>query len=129
MSERENFSSGSTFEASIGYSRAVRHGDLIVVSGTTGFDYASMTISPDVVTQAEQAMANIEAALGAAGASLADVVQVRYIFPNREDFEPCWPVFKRYLGEIGPAATMLVADLYDPQMRLEIEVLARLADT
>ena len=128
MSERKNFSSGSSFEADIGYSRAVRHGDLIIVSGTTGFDYATMTISSDLVTQAEQAMRNIEAALRAAGATLADVVQVRYIFPDREDFEPCWPVFKSYFGDIGPAATMLVAGLYDPDMRLEIEVVARLAD-
>ena len=127
MTERQNFSSGSSFEENIGYSRAVRHGDLLFVSGTTGFDYETMTISPDLLTQAEQAVRNVETALTAAGASFTDVVQVRYIFPDREDFEPCWPVFKRYFGAVGPAATMIVAGLYDPAMRLEIEVVARLS--
>ncbi len=126
MSERKTFSSGSSFESAIGYSRAVKQGDLVIVSGTTGFDYDTMTISPDLLTQAEQAMRNVEIALSALGATMADVVQVRYIFPDREDFEPCWPVFKRYLGDIAPAATMIVAGLYDPDMRLEIEVVARL---
>jgi enamine deaminase RidA (YjgF/YER057c/UK114 family) len=122
---RRLISSGSTFEAEIGYSRAVVEGDWIFVSGTTGFDYATMTMSDDVVEQCRQAMRNIEAALSEAGASMADVVRVRYILPRREDFEPCWPVLKLYFGEVRPAATMIEAGLSDPRMKVEIEVTAR----
>ncbi len=122
---RRRISSGSTFEAEIGYSRAVVDGDWIFVSGTTGFDYETMTIAVDVVAQCEQIIRNIEAALAEAGSSLADVVRVRYILPNRDDFEPCWPVLRRAFGEIRPAATMIVAGLSDPRMRIEIEVTAR----
>jgi enamine deaminase RidA (YjgF/YER057c/UK114 family) len=118
-------SSGSSFEADIGYSRAVIDGDWIFVSGTTGFDYATMTVADDVVIQCRQAMRNIASALAQAGASFADVVRVRYILPRREDFEPCWPVLKEYLGEVRPAATMIQAGLSDPRMKIEIEVTAR----
>ena len=78
---RRLISSGSRFEADIGYSRAVVDGDWIFVSGTTGYDYRTMTIDPDVVAQARQAIRNIEAALAEAGASLADVVRVHYLLP------------------------------------------------
>jgi len=122
---RRLISSGSRFEAEVGYSRAVVDDDWIFVSGTTGFDYATMTISDDVVVQCEQAMRNIDAALRQADASMADVVRVNYILPRREDFEPCWPVLKSYLGEIRPASTMIVAGLADPRMKIEIEVTAR----
>ena len=122
---RTLISSGSTFEAQIGYSRAVVDGDWIFVSGTTGFDYAKMTISDNVVEQAEQCMKNIEAALREAGASMADVVRVRYILPQVADFEPCWPVLQRYLGTVRPAATMIAAGLADARMKIEIEVTAR----
>ena len=122
---RKLVSSGSRFEAEIGYSRAVVDGDWVFVSGTTGFDYATMTISDDVVAQCEQAMRNIDAALKEAGASMADVVRVTYILPRREDFEPCWPVLKKYLGEARPAATMIQAGLADPRILIEIEVTAR----
>jgi 2-iminobutanoate/2-iminopropanoate deaminase len=118
-------SSGSSFEMDVGYSRAVVDGDWIFVSGTTGFDYATMTMSDDVVAQCRQAMRNVAAALAQAGASMRDVVRVRYILPQREDFAPCWPVLKEYLGEIRPAATMIQAGLYDPRMKFEIEVTAR----
>ena len=118
-------SSGSRFEAEIGYSRAVVDGDWIFVSGTTGFDYATMTIADDVVAQCEQVMRNIDAALKEAEASMADVVRVRYILPQREDFEPCWPVLRQYFGAVRPAATMIQAGLSDPRMRIEIEVTAR----
>jgi enamine deaminase RidA (YjgF/YER057c/UK114 family) len=118
--------SGSRFEAEIGYSRAVVDGADIFVSGTTGFDYASMTISDDVVAQCRQTLRNIETALAEAGATLADVVRVRYILPRREDFEPCWPLLRGCFGEIKPAATMIVAGLSDPRMKIEIEVTARL---
>src|SRR4051812_9749351 len=117
-------SSGSSFEQQIGYSRAVVVGDWILVSGTTGFDYATMSISDDVVAQAEQCLKNIDAALNQAGASLTDVVRVNYIFPNGADFEPCWPVLRKYFGETKPAATMIVAGLLDLRMKVEIEVTA-----
>lgn len=122
---RKLVSSGSSFEADIGYSRAVVDGDWIFVSGTTGFNYATMTISDDVVTQCRQAMRNIASALSQADASIDDIVRVRYILPRREDFEPCWPVLKEYLGNVRPAATMIQAGLSDPRMKIEIEVTAR----
>ena len=124
---RRLISSGSEFEAQIGYSRAVVDGDWVFVSGTTGFDYATMTIAPGVVEQAERCVANIEAALAEAGCGLADVVRVRYMLPRAEDFEPCWPVLRRAFGEVRPAATMIVCGLSDPRMRIEIEVTARRA--
>ena len=122
---RRLISSGSTFEADIGYSRAVVDGDWIFVSGTTGFDYDTMTISADVREQAEQTMKNIARALAEAGSSLAAVVRVRYILPNAADFEPCWPVLRQYFGEVRPAATMIAAGLADPRMKIEIEATAR----
>jgi enamine deaminase RidA (YjgF/YER057c/UK114 family) len=122
---RRLITSGSAFEATIGYSRAVVDGAWVFVSGTTGFDYGTMTISPDVREQAEQAMRNIGQALTEAGSSFGDIVRVRYILPDVADFEPCWPVLQRYLGEIRPAATMLAAGLLDPRMKIEIEVTAR----
>jgi len=122
---RRLISSGSTFERDIGYSRAVADGDWIFVSGTTGFDYESMTISEDAAQQAEKCLENIERALQQAGSCMADVVRVRYILPRVEDFEPCWPVLRRYFGETRPAATMRSAGLADPRMKIEIEVTAR----
>jgi enamine deaminase RidA (YjgF/YER057c/UK114 family) len=124
---RHLISSGSTFENEIGYSRAVVDGRWIFVSGTTGFDYSTMTIAEDVVEQAEQCLKNIRRALEEADASLADVVRVHYILPNGADFAPCWPVLRKYFGEIRPAATMIVAGLADPRMKIEIEVTARRA--
>jgi enamine deaminase RidA (YjgF/YER057c/UK114 family) len=123
--EPRRFSSGSTFEEKIGYSRAVDDGSYVFVSGTTGYDYAHMTISDDVMQQAEQCLRNIRTALEACGSSLEKVVRVRYIFHNREDFEPCWPVFQKYLGKAKPAATLIIAELMDEKMRVEIEVTAR----
>ncbi|QJR10040.1 Putative aminoacrylate peracid reductase RutC [Usitatibacter rugosus] len=121
---RRLISSGSTFEAQIGYSRAVVVGDWIFVSGTTGFDYSKMTISEGVVEQAEQCMKNIESALRQADASLKDVVRVHYILPNAAEFEATWPILRKYLGDVRPAATMICAGLADPRMRIEIEVTA-----
>jgi enamine deaminase RidA (YjgF/YER057c/UK114 family) len=122
---RRLISSGSTFEREIGYSRAVVDGDWVFISGTTGFDYQTMTISDDVIAQAEQCLRNIEKALAEAGSRWADVVRVRYILPKVEDFEPCWPVLREYLGEVRPAATMISAGLSDPRMKIEIEVTAK----
>ena len=122
---RRLISSGSSFEAEVGYSRAVVDGEWIFVSGTTGFDYRAMTISDSLTEQTEQALKNIQAALEQAGASLRDVVRVTYILPRGEDFPQCWPILKRYLGEVRPAATMISAGLADARMRIEIEVTAR----
>lgn len=122
--QRRLISSGSTFEQQIGYSRAVVVGEWVFVSGTTGFDYTAMSISDDVVQQAEQCLKNIDAALREAGASLADVVRVTYVLPDGKDFEPCWPVLRRYFGEVRPAAMMISAGLADPRMKIEIEVTA-----
>ena len=122
---RRLISSGSTFEQEIAYSRAVVDGEWVFVSGTTGFDYRSMTISDDLAEQTEQCLKNIEAALHSAGASLRDVVRVTYILPKASEFPECWPILRKYFGEIRPAATMISAGLVDPRMRIEIEVTAR----
>lgn len=122
--KRTFISSGSTFEAEIGYSRAVAQGDWVFVSGTTGFDYTTMTISDDIAEQAEQCLKNIAAALAQAEASLADVVRVSYLLPNASEFQACWPVLRKYFGAIRPAATMFSAGLADPRMKIEIEVTA-----
>lgn len=123
---RRLIGSGSTFERDIGYSRAVVDGDWVFVSGTTGFDYATMTIADDPAEQAEQCLRNIRAALVQAGATLADVLRVTYILPDAGDFPRCWPVLRRHFGDVRPAATMIAAGLADPRMRIEIEVTARI---
>jgi len=117
-------SSGSTFEQEIGYSRAVVSGDWVFVSGTTGFDYASMSIADGLVEQTEQCIKNIASALQQAGSCLADVVRVTYVLPNGAEFPECWPVLRKYFGEVRPAAMMISAGLADPRMRIEIEVTA-----
>ena len=122
---RRLISSGSSFENQIGYSRAVVDGDWVFVSGTTGFNYATMSIADDVVAQAEQCFVNIGHALREAGADFRDVVRVTYVLPNTADFEACWPVLRRYLGEARPAAMMISAGLLDARMKIEIEVTAR----
>ena len=122
---RRLISSGSTFEAEIGYSRAVVDGEWVFVSGTTGFDYASMTIADDLAAQTEQCLRNIGAALEQAGASFADIVRVTYVLPKADDFPQCWPVLRQYFGEVRPAAMMISAGLADPRMKIEIEVTAR----
>ncbi|WP_203704688.1 RidA family protein [Asanoa iriomotensis] len=125
MTQRRSITSGSTFEERIGYARAVVDGDRVYVSGTTGYDYATMTIADDVVAQCAQAVRNVEAALAEAGCTLADVVRVRYLLPDRADFEPCWPTLRAAFGAAKPAATMMVCGLAEPAMRFEIEVDAR----
>jgi len=121
---RQHISQGSEFEQTIGYSRAVVDGRWVFVAGTTGFDYRTMTISDDIVDQVEQTLANIDDALIRAGSMAADVVRVRYLLPDADDFEACWPALRRYFGEARPAATMMVVGLSDPRMRIEIEVTA-----
>ncbi len=121
---RQLISSGSTFEAEIGYSRAVRQDPWVFVSGTTGFDYSTMTISDRLEEQTEQCLKNIEQALKSAESTLADVVRVIYVLPVASDFPKCWPVLKRYFGSVRPAAMMISAGLSDPRMQIEIEVTA-----
>ena len=122
--DRKLISSGSEFESKIGYSRAVVDGDYVFVSGTTGYNYDTMSISDDVVEQADQCLQNIAKALEEAGSSMDQVVRVNYIFPEKADFEPCWPVFSKYLGTAMPAATVIIAGLLDDAMKLEIEITA-----
>jgi len=121
---RRLISSGSTFEKSIGYSRAVVDGNWVFVSGTTGFEYSTMTIQDDAVAQCEQALLNIGAALKQAGSGFADVVRVHYLMTDGADFERCWPAMGKAFGEVRPAATMMVVGLADPRMKIEIEVTA-----
>jgi len=116
MMNRKHISSGSEFESQIGYSRAVIDGDYVFVSGTTGYNYEAMTISEDPTKQAKQCLKNIEEALIQAGSGLENVVRVRYIFQDKHDFEPCWPVFRDAFGKSKPAATMFVAGLLEEAM-------------
>ena len=121
---RHLISSGSTFEKEIGYSRAVVVGDWVFVSGTTGFDYSKMSIAEGLLEQTEQCLRNVASTLEQAGSSLADVVRATYVLPNGAEFPECWPVLRKYFGEIRPAAMMISAGLADPRMRIEIEVTA-----
>ena len=129
MSDRQLISSGSKFEAEIGYSRAVVESGWVFVSGTTGFDYRTMTIADGLAEQAEQCLQNIAAALEQAGATLADVVRAVYVLPKPEEFPECWPVLRRHFGESRPAVMMIGAALIDPRVRIEIEVTAKLPAT
>jgi enamine deaminase RidA (YjgF/YER057c/UK114 family) len=122
---RKLISSDSDFEEKIGYSRAVVDDDYVFVSGTSGYNYQEMSISEDVAEQAEQCFRNIEIALKEAGSSIKDIVRIIYILPNKKDFEPCWPVFTKWLGSVRPAATMFEAGLLSEDMKIEIQVTAR----
>jgi enamine deaminase RidA (YjgF/YER057c/UK114 family) len=122
---RRLISSGSKFEQDVGYSRAIVDGEWVFVSGTTGFDYDSMTISDNLLDQTEQCLKNIQSALRQAGADFTDVVRVNYIVPKGERFSDCWPVLRKYFGASRPAMTMISAGLLDPRMQIEIEVTAR----
>lgn len=122
--QRRLISSGSSFEAVAGYSRAVVDGDTVHVSGTTGFDYATMTIEPDPVAQCRQCFRNIAAALGEAGCTLDDVVRVHYYLTDAALFERLAPIFGEVFGRARPAATAIVCGLIDPRMAIEIEVTA-----
>ncbi|HVI90413.1 MAG TPA: RidA family protein [Dongiaceae bacterium] len=122
---RRLISSGSAFEKTAGYSRAVVDGDWVFVSGTTGFDYAKMSISEDIIEQTHQTFRNISAALEQAGVSLKDVVRARYILTNAADWQKVAPVFGEYFGDIRPANTTIVCGLVDPRMKIEIEVTAK----
>jgi enamine deaminase RidA (YjgF/YER057c/UK114 family) len=123
--DRRLISSGSSFEVVAGYSRAVVEGHYVHVAGTTGFDYATMTIDADPVAQTHQCFRNIDAALAQAGCSLDDVVRVRYYLTDASLFERIAPVCGSYFKVARPAATAIVCGLVDARMRIEIEVTAR----
>lgn len=119
-------SSGSPFESSIGYSRAVVDGDRIHVSGTTGYDYKTMAMPEDVGQQARNALHTIEEALEQAGATLKDVVRVRYYITDMAWYDALVAVAGETFRDIRPAATMVVCGLTTPEMKIEIEVDARI---
>lgn len=123
---RRQFSTGSPFEAQIGYSRAVVCDGWVFVAGTTGYDYATMTMPDAVEDQCRNALATIGRALAEAGASLNDVVRVRYILPDPADWPACWPITSRAFATARPAAMMISAALQETEMKIEIEVTARL---
>lgn len=127
--DKRLISTGSPFEAQIGYSRAVVCDGWVFVAGTTGYDYATMQMPDSVADQCRNALATITAALAEAGATPADVVRVRYILPDPADWPACWPVTSAVFGDVRPAATMLVAGLQEPEMKIEIEVTARLPNS
>ncbi|MEM6553742.1 MAG: RidA family protein [Planctomycetota bacterium] len=128
MSRRQTYiSSGSAYEDQIGFSRALVDGDWVFVSGTTGFNHRDMSIDDDVAEQTRVCLGHIATALAEAGAKPADIVRVRYILPNPDDFEACWPQLRAFFGDHRPAATMIAAGLIDPRVKIEIEVTARLA--
>lgn len=124
LPSRRKISQGSSFEQKIGYSRAIVQDPWVFVSGTTGYDYSTMTISSNVVDQVEQTVRNIDAALVEAGATASDVVRVNYLLPDADDFEACWPTLRAYFGDAAPAATMMVVGLAEQAMKIEIEVTA-----
>lgn len=126
MTDRRLISSGSPFEVNIGYSRAVVTDGWVFVSGTTGYDYSTMSMPDTVADQCRNALTTIQGALAEAGASMADIVRVHYILPNKADFPDCWPVLLEFLGDVRPAATMFEAGLQEPEMKIEIEVTARI---
>ena len=125
MGERRRISSGSSFEDLAGYSRAVVDGDWVFVSGTTGFDYRSGTISEDVALQTEQCFRNIQSALEQAGSSMADLVRIRVYLVDAADFAAVAPIVGRWCREARPANTTIVSALVDPRMKIEIEVTAK----
>jgi enamine deaminase RidA (YjgF/YER057c/UK114 family) len=122
----QHISSGSPFEAKIGYSRAVVDGDMAYVSGTTGYDYARMVMPDDVAEQTRNAIATIEKALQEAGSSLRDVVRVRYYLTDMAHYDAVVDVVGAVFADIRPAATMVVCGLTAPEMKIEIEATARI---
>ena len=121
-----HISTGSPFEAQIGYSRAVVAEGFVFVAGTTGYDYDTMSMPDSIVDQSRNALATIDAALREAGSDLNHVVRVTYIVPNANDWPSCWPVVSAAFASARPAATMFSAGLQNPEMKIEIEVTARI---
>ncbi|MEE8247202.1 MAG: RidA family protein [Alphaproteobacteria bacterium] len=123
---RRRIASGSSFEELIGYSRCVVDGDLVFSAGCAGYDYRTGGISGDVVEQVRQTFANLEAGLTEAGAGLADVVQIRYYLGDAGDLERVAPVLLEFMGAVRPAATTLVSRFIRPEIRFELDAIARL---
>ncbi|HIG23316.1 MAG TPA: RidA family protein [Henriciella marina] len=123
-SGRRLISTGSPFEKTLGYSRAVVQGDWCFVAGVTGYDYASMTLPEDAAAQAEACFATIGRVLDEAGFAMSDIVRIQYTLTDRALVDEVAPVLGRHMGEIRPAATMVIADLISPEMKIEIEVTA-----
>lgn len=122
---RKLISTGSSMEKEAGYSRAVVDGDWCFVSGTTGYNYETMEMPETLSGQAHNCFSNIKRALTEAGFSLADVVRVHYYVTSRAHADEAFPIFGHYLGEIRPAATLIICELLRPEMKIEIEVTAR----
>lgn len=122
---REKIRTGVTFEEIASYSRAVRDGDMIYMSGTVGFDYRTQTLSPDVRVQTEQAIANIRETLEKLGATLADVLRIKVYIADRADLMAACEVIGKHFRGIDPANTTIIAALATPEMKVEIEATAR----
>lgn len=127
MASVRHISTGSPFEEKIGYSRAVVADGWVFVAGTTGYDYATMTLPTSVEDQCRNTLETIASALADAGSSLDDVVRVTYILPDKMDWPACWPITSAAFSNARPAATMFVANLQEDAMRIEIEVTARVS--
>ena len=121
-----HISTGSPFEEQIGYSRAVVADGLVFVAGTTGYDYATMTMPDAITDQCRNALATIGKALEEAGSGLDHVLRVTYIVPDRAEWPACWPITSEVFAKARPAATMFSATLQNPEMKIEIEVTARI---
>jgi enamine deaminase RidA (YjgF/YER057c/UK114 family) len=121
-SQRQLISTGSPFEKTMGYSRAVVQGDWCFVSGVTGYDYTTMTMPARVTDQARNCFETIISVLAQAGFELSDIARVQYTVVNRDLVADLQPILEQYLGEIRPAATMVIAGLIEPEMKVEIEV-------
>ena len=123
---RHLVSTGSSFEKTAGYSRAVLDGDMAFVSGTTGYDYKTMTMPEDVTSQARNCFKTIETALREGGFAMHDIVRATYYITDLSDADAFFAVCGEVFGEIRPATTLLVvAGLYKPEMKIEIEVTAK----
>ena len=124
LTGRARISTGSPFEAEMGYARAVVKDEWCFVSGVTGFDYETMKIPDTIEDQTRQIFATIESVLNEAAFDMSDIVRVRYIITDTRHLAAIGPVLTEFLGEIRPAATMIVAGLIDPAMLIEVEVTA-----
>ncbi len=120
-----HISTGSPFEAQIGYSRAVVADGWVFVAGTTGYDYTTMSMPDTIEDQCRNTLATIAKALEEAGSGLDHVVRVNYIVPDKTECPKCWPITSEAFAKARPAATMICADLQNPEMKIEIEVTAR----
>ncbi|SFS04662.1 RidA family protein [Yoonia litorea] len=121
-----HISTGSPFEDQIGYSRAVVADGWVFVAGTTGYDYTTMTMPETIEEQCRNTLATIGKALEDAGSHLDHVVRVNYILPDKSEWPKCWPITSDVFARARPAATMICAELQNAEMKIEIEVTARL---